>query len=98
MEDYYVWITTRRIKPGTREEFERSWEPADFPEGLFRADAWWNEEGDEIVGVSFWESQEPCQRYRASDVEARRREAMGPYVVEESSKTYWGRELKIPGR
>ena len=98
MEDYYVWITTRRIKPGTREEFERSWEPADFPEGLFRADAWWNEEGDEIVGVSFWESREACDRYRTSEVEARRREAMASFIVEERSETYTGRQLEIPGR
>ena len=96
--DYYVWITYRRIQPGTREEFESSWEPADFPEGLLRADAWYGEGGDEIVGVSFWESREACDRYRTSEVEARRREAMASFVVEERSETYTGRQLEIPGR
>ncbi len=98
MDEYYVWITERRIEPGTREEFERSWEPEEFPEGLLRADAWRGEGGEEIVGVSFWESKEACDRYRASDVEARRREAMGPHVLEERSKTYRGRELGVPRR
>ena len=96
--EYYVWITYRRIKPGTREEFERSWEPPEFPEGLLRADAWYAEDGDDVVGVSFWESREACERYRTSDVEAQRREAMGPYILEERSETYAGRELRIPGR
>ena len=27
-ETAHVWITTRRLKPGTREEFSRSWRPA----------------------------------------------------------------------
>ncbi len=96
--DYYVWITYRRIRPGSREGFEASWEPADFPDGLLRADAWYGEGGDEIVGVSFWESREACDRYRSSDVEARRREAMASFVLDERSETYTGRQLAIPGR
>jgi len=31
--DYYFWVTTRRIKPDTREQFEQSWRPAEFPGG-----------------------------------------------------------------
>ena len=31
-----VWITTRRLKPGVREEFSRSWRPREFPEGMLR--------------------------------------------------------------
>ena len=33
----HVWITTRRLKPGAREEFSRSWRPREFPEGMLRA-------------------------------------------------------------
>jgi len=36
-ETTHVWITTRRLKPGTREEFSRSWRPGEFPEGMLRA-------------------------------------------------------------
>ena len=25
MEEHFVWMTTRRIKPGTLAEFERAW-------------------------------------------------------------------------
>jgi heme-degrading monooxygenase HmoA len=94
--EYYVWTTTRRIKPEARDEFERAWRPAEFPSGLLRAYVLYAEDGDEVVGVSIWDSRESCERYRGSDVEARRREAMAPFVLEERSSTYVGRELAIP--
>lgn len=97
MDDYYVWMTTRRIKPGARQEFERAWRPPQVPAGMLRAYELWSEDGEEIVGVSVWESPDACERYRASDAEERRRAAMAPFVVEESSSTYIGRELALPG-
>jgi heme-degrading monooxygenase HmoA len=96
--DYYFWTTTRTIKPNTREQFERSWRPAEFPEGLARAYVLYAEQGDEVVGISIWDSAEACDRYRRSDLEARRREAMAPFVLEERSSFFTGRELGIPGR
>ena len=37
--------------------------------------------------------------YRLSEVEAERHQAMGPFVLEETSGLYYTvRELKIPGR
>ncbi len=36
------------------------------------------------------------ERFRLSEVEAERRQAMAPFVIEESSGFYVGRELKIP--
>jgi heme-degrading monooxygenase HmoA len=62
---------------------------------MLRAYEFWSEDGEEIVGVSFWDSQDACDRYRASDAEERRRAAMAPYVLEESSSTYVGRELAL---
>jgi hypothetical protein len=96
--DRYFWVSTRTIKPDTREQFERSWRPAEFPDGQpgptcctpRRATRWW--------GISIWDSAEACDHYRRSDVEARRPEAMGPFVIEERSSLYTGRELGIPGR
>jgi heme-degrading monooxygenase HmoA len=51
---------------------------------------------DEVVGISIWESPEARDEYRLSDTESQRRAAMAPYVVEERSGFYTGRELRIP--
>lgn len=93
---YVVWITTRRIKEGTYEDFRRAWRPARFPEGMLRAYECFSEDTNEVVGVSVWDSFESRERYRASDVETERREAMAPFVEAESSGLYVGRELSIP--
>jgi heme-degrading monooxygenase HmoA len=95
-EEYVVWITTRKIKPGTREEFARAWRPRDFPAGMLRAYECYSQDGSEVVGVSVWDSEESRERYRRSETETERRRAMAPYVVDESSGLYVGRELRIP--
>ena len=96
LDGAYVWITTRRLKPGSREEFSRSWRPREFPEGMLRAYELVSPDGNEVVGVSIWDSVESRDRYRLSEVESERRRAMAPYVLEEVSGFYLGRELKIP--
>jgi hypothetical protein len=98
VEPLYVWITTRRIKPGSYEEFSRAWRPDDIPEGMLRAFEYYAEDRDEVVGLSLWDSPESRDRYRLSDVETRRRAAMEPYVLRETSGFYVGRELKLPRR
>jgi heme-degrading monooxygenase HmoA len=98
MKEQFIWITTRRIKPGTLHEFEKAWRPEPAPQGLRRAFAYWSEDGVEIIGVSFWDTRESCDAYRASEAEARRREVMAPWVVEEQESFYYGRELAIPAR
>jgi poly(A) polymerase Pap1 len=95
-EQYVVWITTRRIKEGTYEDFRRAWRPKDFPEGMLRAYECFSEDSNEVVGISTWDSFESRERYRVSEVEAERREAMAQFVEAESSGLYVGRELKIP--
>lgn len=95
-EEHIVWITTRRIRPGTYEEFRQAWRPKEFPEGMLRAYECFSAEANEVVGISTWESLEARERYRLSDVEARRRQAMAPYVESESSGVYVGHELQIP--
>jgi heme-degrading monooxygenase HmoA len=65
---------------------------------MHRAYAYWSDDGQEVVGVSFWASKEACDAWRAGDVEARRREAMATYVVEEREAFYRGRELVLPAR
>jgi hypothetical protein len=95
-EQYVVWITTRRIKEGAYEEFRRVWRPKEFPEGMLRAYECFSEDSNEVVGISTWDSLESRERYRLSDVEAERREAMAPFVEAETSGLYLGRELRIP--
>ncbi|GAB3848937.1 hypothetical protein GCM10027610_071280 [Dactylosporangium cerinum] len=98
MDEHFVWMTTRRIKAGTLADFERMWRPSQHPEGMRRAYAYWSDDGLEVVGVSFWDSRESCDAWRVSEVEANRREAMAPYVVEEREAFYRGRELAVPAR
>jgi hypothetical protein len=91
-----VWITTRRIKPGTYEEFRKAWRPKTFPEGMLRAYECFSENLNEVVGISVWDSLGSRERYRTSEVEAERQRAMEPFVEAESSGLYIGRELEIP--
>ena len=96
MERRYIWATTRRIKRGKLEDFERAWRPERHPDGMMGALAYWSEDGEEVTGVSLWDSRESCDRWRASQAEAHRRAAMAPYVEEESESFYHGVELKVP--
>ena len=95
-DSYVVWITTRRIKPGTYEDFRRAWRPSEFPDGMVRAYECFADDRDEVVGISIWDSLDSRDRYRLSDVEAERQRAMAPFVEAESSGVYSGRELRIP--
>jgi heme-degrading monooxygenase HmoA len=97
-EEYVVWITTRRLKPGSHAEFARAWRPEDFPGGMLRAYECYDPDSDEVVGISVWDSLESREAYRRSETEAVRRRAMAPFVVEERSGLYTGRELTIPRR
>jgi heme-degrading monooxygenase HmoA len=92
----YVWVSTRKLKPGTHDEFSKAWRPGTFPKGMLRAYELYSPDGNEVVGISVWESPEARDEYRRSEVESQRRAAMAPYVIEEHSGFYVGRELKIP--
>jgi heme-degrading monooxygenase HmoA len=80
VEEHFVWMTTRQLKPGTLAEFERAWRPDTHPEGMLRAYAYWSADDREIIGVSFWASQELYEAWPSSGSEARRREAMAGYA------------------
>jgi hypothetical protein len=95
-EEYVVWITTRKIKPGTYEDFRRAWRPKDFPNGMLRAYECFAGETNEVVGISIWDTLESRETYRLSNVEAERRRAMAPFVEAETSGVYVGRELHMP--
>jgi hypothetical protein len=65
---------------------------------MLRAYECYSADGREVVGISIWDSPESRDRYRLSEVESERRRVMAPYVEEERSGFYIGRELKIPER
>jgi hypothetical protein len=98
MEEHFVWMTTRQIRPGGLADFERAWRPDTHPEGMLRAYAYWSEDEREIVGISLWASRQSCEVWRTSGAEARRREAMAGYVLAEQEAFYRGRELVVPAR
>jgi hypothetical protein len=98
VEEHFVWMTTRQIKPGTPTDFERAWRPDTHPESMLRAYAYWSPDEREIIGVSFWASREPCEAWRSSGSEGRRREAMAAYVFGEQERFYRGRELIADNR
>jgi heme-degrading monooxygenase HmoA len=98
LDHAFVWITTRRLKPGSREEFSRAWRPTEFPKGMLRAYECYSADGNEVVGISIWDSPESRERFRLSAIEAERRRAMAPYVIDERSGFYTARELRIPER
>lgn len=93
-----VWITTRKLQPGTYDQFRDAWRPGTFPEGMIEAYECVADDGNEVVGLSVWDSAESRERYRLSDTEAERRRAMAPYVVDERSGLYSWRQLTIPPR
>ncbi len=95
-ESQVVWITTRRIKEGSYEDFRRAWRPAEFPPGMVWAYECFAADRNEVVGISIWDSLASREAYRLSDVEAERRRAMAPYVESETAGIYSGRELRMP--
>src|SRR5437899_2610887 len=64
--------------------------------GMLRSYECYSPDRNEVVGISIWDSPESRDQYRLSAVESQRRELMAPFVVEERSGFYTGRELKIP--
>jgi heme-degrading monooxygenase HmoA len=98
MEEHFVWMTTRRIKPDTLAQSERASRPGTHPDGMLRAFAYWPDDEQQVIGMSFWASKQSCDAWRASQAEARRREAMAPHVLGEQEAFYQGRELIVPAR
>ena len=85
MEENFVWMTTRRIKPGTLADFQRTWRSERHPDGMLYAYAYWSDDEQEIVALSFWVSRESCDTWRASWEETRRGAAIAPYVLSDSA-------------
>jgi heme-degrading monooxygenase HmoA len=63
---------------------------------MLRAYAYWSDDEQQIIGVSFWSSKQACDAWRASGAEQRRRQAMSGHVLDEQEAFYRGRELIVP--
>jgi heme-degrading monooxygenase HmoA len=63
---------------------------------MLRAYECYSPDGNEVVGIAIWDSHESWDRFRRSEAETERRQAMAPFLIEERSGPYTGRELKIP--
>src|SRR5213596_2396745 len=96
LDQTYVWITTRRLKPGTREEFSRAWRPSEYPEGMLRAYECYSADGNEVVGISIWDSAESRERFRLSEVEAERRRLMATIGLDLGQAKPLARLRRVP--
>jgi hypothetical protein len=52
MEENFVWMTTRRIKPGTPADFERTRRPERHPAGMLHACACRSYDEQGIIALS----------------------------------------------
>ncbi len=86
-------LSTRRQRSVGDKPAERS-----LSDRCAAVDVHYAPDGNEVVGISIWDSPESRERFRLSEVERERRQAMAPFVIEESSGFYVGRELTIPER
>ncbi len=66
MEENFVWMTTRRIKPGTLADLKRTWRAERHPDGMLHAHAYWSDDEQKIIAVSSSDSRESCETWRAS--------------------------------
>src|SRR5438094_10069666 len=79
LDQTYVWITTRRLRPGTRDEFSRAWRPSAFPGGMLRAYECYSPDGNEVVGISIWDSLESRERFRLTQADCERSQAIASH-------------------
>lgn len=94
----YVWIASRRIKEGAREEYKKTWEQHWWPRGLLRV--YWMvsvDDPNEIIGMSIWESLDAIKEAKSQEVEKERGRAGERFVEKVNSiKVYEAQEFLPP--
>jgi heme-degrading monooxygenase HmoA len=78
----YAWMTARRIRPGTMEQFRSAWEvQREKIPGLlnvyFLQD---DHDPNRMIGLAIWENEDAFDRYASTLDETNRKQAMIPYV------------------
>lgn len=83
-----AWVTARRVKSGTEEEFRQKWAGGSTPEGM--VDAFLLEDAQDprqTLSLSLWNSADRLLRWRTSDDAHKRDENLSDYV----DKELWSR-------
>ena len=79
----FAFLTVRKLKPGSYEDWRRAWEPDEWPEGSQRAYILRNrEDPDEVIAFGFIEGdfERLRQDPRLQERQRVRFERMAPYV------------------
>ena len=78
-----AFLTVRRLKPGTYDEWRRAWEPDEWPEGAQRAYILRNvDDPDEVIAFGFFDGDLEAMRGDPDfrDRQRARFERMAPHV------------------
>jgi hypothetical protein len=79
-----AFLTVRKLKPGTYDDWRKAWEPEEWPEGARRAYILRNvDDPDEVIAFGFYELDLAQERRKPSLEEKQRArfERMAPYVA-----------------
>jgi hypothetical protein len=79
----HAFLTVRKLKPGTYDEWRKAWEPEEWPEGSKRAYILRNlEDPDEVIAFGFYEGELDVMRREPKFAETQRArfEKMAPFV------------------
>jgi hypothetical protein len=79
----HAFLTVRKLKPGTYDEWRRAWEPEDWPEYARKAYILRNlENADEVIAFGFYDADLARERENPGLREQQRArfEQMAPYI------------------
>ena len=79
----HAFLTVRKLKPGTYDDWRKAWEPDEWPEGSTRAYILRNvDDPDEVIAFGFFDSDLAAVRSdpEMQDEQKRRFDAMAPFV------------------
>ncbi len=79
----HAFLTVRKLKPGTFDEWRKAWEPEDWPEYARKAYILRNvEDADEVIAFGFYDADLAREREnpRLREQQRARFERMAPYI------------------
>jgi hypothetical protein len=79
----YAFLTVRKLRPGTYDDWRKAWEPDEWPQGSQRAYILRNRnDADEVIAFGFFEGdvEQAQQDPRLQEMQRTRFERMAPYV------------------
>jgi hypothetical protein len=79
----HAFLTVRRLKPGTYDDWRKAWEPDEWPEGAQKAYILRNvDDPDEVIAFGFYDADlaEARRDPKLQEMQRTRFERMTPYV------------------